>query len=120
MDGTHDMIKVIETEYNGLLFRSRLEARWAYGFDQLGIPYEYEKEGYELKCGRYLPDFWLPQHQVWVENKGSFPTKAEQQSARSLADHTEYSVLVLYHGIPKSDGYVDDDVFRIWWRRLWL
>ena len=54
-------IKAIRTEYKGHLFRSRLEARWAVFFDALGIAWEWEPEGYELRDGtRYLPDFWLP------------------------------------------------------------
>ena len=51
-------MKAIETVYSGVRFRSRLEARWAVFFDALGIKWEYEPEGYELKDGtRYLPDF---------------------------------------------------------------
>lgn len=65
-------IKAIETEYKGHLFRSRLEARWAVFFESLGIEWEYETEGFELPSGqRYLPDFHLPKHQLWVEVKGS-------------------------------------------------
>ena len=30
-------IKAIQTEYNGYLFRSRLEARWAVFFDACGV-----------------------------------------------------------------------------------
>lgn len=40
-----DIIKPNETEYNGYLFRSKLEAQWAVVFDSLGIRYEYEPEG---------------------------------------------------------------------------
>jgi len=62
--------KVIETVYNGYRFRSRLEARWAVFFDAVGLPYEYEKEGFDLGEGDwYLPDFWLPSLQLWVEIK---------------------------------------------------
>lgn len=51
-------MQVIETEYNGYKFRSRLEARWAVFFDSLGIKYEYEPEGFLLDDGSmYLPDF---------------------------------------------------------------
>ncbi len=64
------MLKPIETEYNGYRFRSRLEARWAVFFDKIGIRYEYEKEGYDLDGVWYLPDFWLPNHDHWVEIKG--------------------------------------------------
>ena len=41
-------IKAIETVYNGYRFRSRVEARWAVFFDTLGVPYEYEKEGFDF------------------------------------------------------------------------
>lgn len=51
-------IKAIETEYKGYLFRSRLEARWAVFFDEIGAKWEYEPEGYVLEDGTmYLPDF---------------------------------------------------------------
>lgn len=63
------MIKAIETEYNGYRFRSRLEARWAVFFDAAGIEYQYEPEGFELSCGWYLPDFYLPDFEIYVEIK---------------------------------------------------
>lgn len=64
-------IKPIETEYNGYRFRSRLEARWAVFFDQIGMKYNYELEGYSLSDGSmYLPDFYLPDCNYYVEVKG--------------------------------------------------
>lgn len=64
-------IKPIETRYKGYRFRSRLEARWAVFFDALGVKWEYEKEGYDLgDAGWYLPDFWLPEINAYVEIKG--------------------------------------------------
>ncbi len=63
-------MKVIETEYNGYLFRSRLEARWAVFFDVFGLQYYYEHEGYVLSNGvRYLPDFYLPELDCHIEIK---------------------------------------------------
>jgi len=51
-------IKPIQTYYDGHWFRSRLEARWAVVFNALGVPYEYEPEGFDLGDGLYyLPDF---------------------------------------------------------------
>jgi len=64
------MIGAIETEYRGYKFRSRLEARWAVFFDELGIEYLYEHEGYEVNGVRYLPDFYLPKFGTHVEVKG--------------------------------------------------
>lgn len=65
-------IQAIETHYAGHRFRSRLEARWAVFFDSLGIKWEYEPQGYLVGPERtpYLPDFWLPDLNVWVEVKG--------------------------------------------------
>lgn len=63
-------IKPIETIYNGYRFRSRLEARWAVFFDDMGIKYEYEHEGFEINGEKYLPDFLLPEINAIVEIKG--------------------------------------------------
>lgn len=102
------MIKAIETEYNGCLFRSRLESRWAVFFDTLGIKYEYEKEGFDLgkeeiridglryvlDDTRYLPDFWLPKQQCWFEVKGECPTQEEYAKARLLAHQSGKHVYI--------------------------
>ncbi len=66
------MIKTIPTTYNGIKFRSRLEARWAVFFDELGIKYLYEYEGFELANKEwYLPDFYLPEYGIYCEVKPS-------------------------------------------------
>ena len=70
----------IETEYAGYRFRSRLEARWALYFDLCGIPWQYEVEGYTLSDGqRYLPDFWLPDHNQFVEVKPNTDVQASDR-----------------------------------------
>lgn len=90
------MITAIETKYKGYRFRSRLEARWAVFFDTLGIAWEYEKEGYDLgKAGWYLPDFWLPDLQLWIEIKGENPTPQEKAKAQQLCAETKCSVGIL-------------------------
>lgn len=99
------MIKPIETKYKGYRFRSRLEARWAVFFDALGAQWEYEKEGYDLgKDGWYLPDFWLPELQCWVEIKpvkNSFDSDLLLKLGR-LSDHLQQPFLCL-SGTPGVD-----------------
>lgn len=85
----------IETIHNGYRFRSRAEARWSVFFTALGIPYEYEKEGYDLDGLRYLPDFYLPTLKAWVEIKGEEPTLEERLKARCLALATGEEVYIL-------------------------
>lgn len=106
-------IKAIETVYNGYKFRSRLEARWAVFFDALEVKYEYEPQGFHLPSGPYLPDFWLPNHEVWVEIK---PDRTNEPLARAanlreyklcqeLAEETD-GIVWLIRG---TCGYKDDD-----------
>lgn len=89
-------IKAIETVYKGYRFRSRLEARWAVFFDTLGVKWEYEKEGYDLDGTWYLPDFWLPEQECWIEIKGQNPSLEEGKKAGLLACGSKKPVFILY------------------------
>jgi hypothetical protein len=89
-------IKAIETKYKGYRFRSRLEARWAVAFDELGVKWEYEPQGYDLgEIGWYLPDFWLPTQKCWIEIKSVEPSFEEDAKAEGLAVATEKWVDVI-------------------------
>jgi len=78
------MIKTIPTTYNGIKFRSRLEARWAVFFDELKIVYRYEFEGFNLEFNEYyLPDFYLPQYNLYCEVK---PNWEEVQKNKQTFD----------------------------------
>lgn len=68
-------IKAIETRYAGCLFRSRLEARWAAMFDQLGWHWTYEP----IDTGQYIPDFLI---------HGDWPMLVE---IKPVATHSEYA-----------------------------
>lgn len=65
-------IKPIEIKAYGRRFRSRLEARWAVFFTEIGLSWEYEPEGFDIDGLAYLPDFrvWTPQGMpAWYEVK---------------------------------------------------
>lgn len=98
--------RAIQTRYHGCHFRSRLEARWAVFFDNLNIPWRYEPQGYTVGfpegsdpwCARpYLPDFYLPDTQTWVEVKGS----ADAFDWQLLANAVDWG-----HGLPGTDDSV--------------
>lgn len=78
-------IKPLETHWNGWLFRSRLEARWAVFLHTLGLAFEYEPEGYDLgEAGWYLPDFYLPESGLWLEIKPDAELRPED-AAKGIA-----------------------------------
>lgn len=91
-------IKPIETVYRGYRFRSRLEARWAVFFDAAGIPFEYEKEGFDVGGRWYLPDFWLPEQRCWIEIKGEQPDADYVAMLREFGQ-SDYP-LVMFVGLP--------------------
>jgi hypothetical protein len=112
-------IKVIETKYRGYKFRSRMEARWAVFFDEIGVVWEYEKEGYDFNGIWYLPDFWIHDWDCFVEVKGD-PAQLEDglEKCRLLREMTGKICFVLY-GTPDYDLYqmifpgveIDGDVY---------
>jgi hypothetical protein len=100
-------IKAIETQYKGYRFRSRLEARWAVFFDALGVKWEYEKEGYDLgDYGWYLPDFWLPDADLWIEVKGQHPTDDEKLKLMCLEERTGHKGF-FFMQVPDSPNSFD-------------
>jgi hypothetical protein len=52
----------VATEYNGIMFRSRLEARWAVFLTEARIPFDYERYLIRARNGTFqgVPDFTLP------------------------------------------------------------
>lgn len=97
-------IKPIETIYNGYRFRSRLEARWAVFFDEAGINYEYEINGFkdEQTGEMYLPDFYLPDYDWYVEVKAPRENAGKEiKRASHFVDGKNITVLLLLGNIPK-------------------
>jgi len=80
-------IKAIPTTYRGRRYRSRLEARWAAFFDEMGWEYEYEP----CDLGRWSPDFSLlgarPSYPVMVEVKPI--DDWHRETARKMSDACE-------------------------------
>lgn len=97
-------IKPIDTEYKGYLFRSRLEARYAVMFDELGWTWEYEKEGYELKSGRYLPDFWFPDIECFAEIKPEGIIL--NRDIERIVELSYNFPVILFEGAPESRSYL--------------
>ena len=105
-----------ETRYKNIVFRSRLEARWAVFFDTLGLIWDYEPEGYVLNNGAsYLPDFFVhdvkghvgnSRNGIYVEVKGEL-TSYDKQKISGF----EYPIFVVGN-IPDSTN-VWKDVYRI-------
>lgn len=96
--------KAIQTHYGNRWFRSRVEARYAVAFDEAGIAYDHEPEGYVLPSGPYLPDFWLPRLAVFAEVKGGAFLEVERRKCAELAESTGFPCLLL-DGPPRVGAF---------------
>jgi hypothetical protein len=101
-------ITPLETTYGGIRYRSRTEARWAVFFDCAGIRYQYEAEGFLIRTGCYLPDFWLPGLGFFFEVKGGEPTDDEVEKCKALSE-TPGAEMLLAAGPPEER-----------WQLLWF
>lgn len=81
-------IKAIPTFYNGAQFRSRLEARWAALFDQIGWEWDYEP--FDLEG--WSPDFSInfPNGQVLIEVKPIKLRLFDELNIWSLSDDESF------------------------------
>lgn len=81
-------MKPISTEYKGEIYRSRLEARWAVFFDEIGFAAQYEPFEIKSKDGllTYLPDFFV----IYGFDKPCFieikPVKPNESYIKHLLD----------------------------------
>jgi hypothetical protein len=87
-------MRSLESTYNGVRFRSRLEARWAALFDSYSIKWVYEPDVFYTCNGSYLPDFYLTEMHCYVEVKPR-PGMADADQCKAVADQTGASFLIL-------------------------
>lgn len=95
--------------YNGTLYRSHLEARWAIFLDRLDVKNVYEPQGFDLGDGvLYLPDFaiFAALGTLWAEVKPEWDADPEgvEKWRRFAAVRPQPSRAVLLVGQPSANG----------------
>lgn len=91
-------VKPMKTQYKQMTFRSRLESHWAFLFDTMGLIYVYEPQGYAFGDATYLPDFFIPEWNVFVEIK---PQGYREHDERHRKLSTIGNDVVLFAGYPR-------------------
>lgn len=98
-------LKPKKTRYRGILYRSRLEARWAVFFDLLEVHYVYEPDIPEVY---YIPDFILPHLSIpiYVEIKPQMEgVFSDGYKWTELVKKVKFP-LVLLDGLPENRKYM--------------
>lgn len=84
-------VSAIPTLWNGVQFRSRLEARWAAFLTELRIPWAYEPRDLDF----YIPDFILP-----------FPKRPLLVEVKPTEEHIEYAKHKINHSGWEGDALI--------------
>lgn len=82
-------------EYNGTKFRSTWEVRCAKALDRRGIRWGYEPKRFDLGDCSYLPDFYLPRTDSFLEVKGWFGASSQRKCALFREKYPEYPLVVV-------------------------
>lgn len=83
--------------YKGILFRSSWEIKIATQLDLMGFKWEYEKEYFSLPSldnRGYIPDFYLPEYDLYLEVKGWYNDYAQAQHKAFIQDHQKRIILI--------------------------
>jgi len=120
-------ITAIPTTYKGIEFRSRLEAKWAVMFNQLGWSWEYEP----IDLNGYIPDFILtfPHAPMLVEVKPATTREELEDATRKIVNSGwtgealivgatisfDYSACFHKFGLVSQWQTSQEGVKTIWW-----
>lgn len=90
-----------ETFYNGKIYKSRAEVKWAIIFNYLNIKYEYEPKLFNLGNIKYLPDFYLPNQNYWIEIKSNQDGIDGENKILELSRYINDPIYV-FNGYPRT------------------
>lgn len=86
-----------KTLYRGIEFRSILETKVACFLDNLNIKWMYEPKTFFLSSGiPYIPDFYLPELETWLEVKGVIEPHNEEISRTFVKDEGTELLMISY------------------------
>lgn len=100
------VIQAIPTEFRGVKYRSRLEAMWAQWLYERNLFAYYEKRKFKLDRGIwYLPDFYLPDADTYIEVKGNMerihkPYQLTQECKQRCPTWPDNGTMILLGGPP--------------------
>lgn len=88
-------MRPLTTYFDGYRFRSRTEAKYGVTLKSLGLRYEFERQGFALEPGAFLPDFYLPDLPLWIEVKPFEPDLHQKALCESLAAESGTPAVIL-------------------------
>lgn len=86
-------------------FRSRYEAKVAEFLHDAEIQYEYEPYCFKVRKNIYVPDFYLPDHDCFIEVKGYFGLGSKSKLSKFLEDYPDVNLIMIPWTVRKELNY---------------
>lgn len=106
-------LKTCDTPYAGVIFRSRLEARWASFLDCLDLRWQYEPEAFEIDGKPFVPTFRVatPQgsYRWLVVRHGPQPDDIAVENFQAAACKANSHPVVIVFGSPDDLLHANQD-----------
>ncbi len=111
--------KAVAGEFDGIQFRSQLEIRFAAELKKRDIAYDYEPA--RIGKGKYMIDFHLPEHGIWVEVKGKMDARDEYllQECADFLQESRADLLYVYSSDRKMHLVQHDKLEYLWPGKFW-
>ena len=72
------------------------EGVFAEQLDRANIQWVYEPRRFKTSLGSYLPDFYLPEFDIWVEVKGQQPPSQVLAKLQAFREETGKCLIIVY------------------------
>jgi len=84
-------------KYKGIKFRSSWEVKFAKKCDMEGKPWEYEKHRFHIKSinTTYIPDFYLPEEDKFVEIKGYWYPQSKRKFKAFVREYSSINIEII-------------------------
>lgn len=83
--------------HNGVWMRClNSEGVFAEQLDRANIQWVYEPRRFKTSLGSYLPDFYLPEFDIWVEVKGQQPPSQVLAKLQAFREETGKCLIIVY------------------------
>jgi len=81
--------------YNGIAMRSSYEIKFAYFLDLSGIKWLYESKAFDLKHSTYIPDFYIPEWDCYIEIKGWWRKDAKEKFRLFKKQYLKTNIVII-------------------------
>lgn len=105
----NEINSIKRTKFDDIIYRSKLEAKHAFFMKFLDVKFHYEPLAFNFPSFRYIPDFWIPELDVFVEIKPRYPYVEEIEKCEFVS-RLGFNIVLLYGTLTPPHSLQSDPI----------